>query len=104
VENRILREKLAHKRILLSESQKRRLAEAAAKLARDLLGRVGTLFSPATLLKWHRTLVARKYDSSNCRGKRGPVPTKANMIRQLRSPDGLGEFRQAGHAGPRSPA
>ena len=31
-ENRILREKLGHKRILLNESQKRRLAEAAGKL------------------------------------------------------------------------
>jgi hypothetical protein len=83
VENEILREKLGHKRILLNDSQKRRLAEAAGKLSRDLLRQVGTLFSPATLLKWQRTLVARKYDSSDRRGKRGPVPTKANMIRKL---------------------
>jgi hypothetical protein len=31
-ENRILREKLGHKRILLSDAQKRRLARAAVKL------------------------------------------------------------------------
>ena len=30
-----------------------------------------------------RTLVARKYDGSDRRGKRGPKPTKANMIRKL---------------------
>ena len=70
-ENRILREKLGHKRILLNDAQKRCLAEAAAKLGRDLLRQFGTLFSPETLLKWQRTLVARKYDGSDRRGKRG---------------------------------
>jgi len=83
MENRILREKLGHKRLILNESQKRRLAEAAGKLGKDLLRQVGTLFSPETILKWHRLLVARKYDGSDRRGKRGPKPTKANMIRKL---------------------
>ncbi len=82
-ENRILREKLGHKRILLDDAQKRRLATAAIKLGRDLLRQFGTLFSPDTLLKWHRYLVARKYDGSDRRGKRGPVPRKANSIRKL---------------------
>ena len=36
-ENRILREKLGHKRLILNESQKRRLATAAMKLGKDLL-------------------------------------------------------------------
>jgi deoxyinosine 3'endonuclease (endonuclease V) len=61
-ENRILREKLGHKRIILNEPQKRRLATAAMKLGKDLLRQFGTQFSPSTLLKWHRYLVARKYD------------------------------------------
>ena len=39
--------------------------------------------SPATLLKWHRVLIARKYDASDRRGRRGPAPTKANMIHKL---------------------
>ena len=82
-ENRVLREKLGHKRLILNESQKRRLATAAMKLGKDLLRQFGTLFSLSTLLKWHRWLVARKYDSSDRRGKRGPAPTKANMIRKL---------------------
>ena len=82
-ENRVLREKLGQKRLILNESQKRRLATAAMKLGKDLLRQFGTLFSPSTLLKWHRWLVARKYDSSDRRGKRGPAPTKANMIRKL---------------------
>ena len=83
VENQILREKLGHKRLILNESQKRRLAMAAMKLGKDLLRQFGTLFSPDTILKWQRALIARKYDGSDRRGKRGPVPTKANMIRKL---------------------
>ena len=79
-ENRILREKLGHKRILLNPSQKARLATAGRKLGRDLLRQFGTLFSPDTILKWHRLLVARKYDGS---GRRGPAPRKANSIRKL---------------------
>jgi len=30
-----------------------------------------------------RWFIPRKYDSSDRRGKRGPKPTKANMIRKL---------------------
>jgi len=82
-ENRTLRENLGHKRLILNESQKRRLSQAAAKLGRQLLREVGTLFSPDTLLKWNRWFIARKYDGSDRRGKRGPKPTKANMIRKL---------------------
>jgi hypothetical protein len=51
-ENRILREKLGHKRIFWNTSQKRRLA--AAIQPRRLLRKVGTLFSSDTLLKRHR--------------------------------------------------
>jgi len=80
-ENRILREKLGHKRIILNDNQKRRLAAAGMKLGRGLLRQFGTLFSPDTILRWHRTLIARKYDGSG--GKRGPKPTKANSVRKL---------------------
>jgi transposase InsO family protein len=79
-ENRILREKLGPGRILLNPVQKRRLATAAFRVGRKLLQGCATLFSPDTLLRWHRTLVARKYDGS---GKRGPQPKKANEVRKL---------------------
>lgn len=82
-ENKILREKLGQKRIILNDSQRRRLATAGMKLGKELLRQFGTLFSPETILTWHRKLVARKYDGSDRRGKRGPKPTKANMIRKL---------------------
>ena len=79
-ENQILRDKLGHKRIILNESQKRRLATAAMKLGKDLLRQFGTLFSPDTLIRWNPMLIARKYDGS---GKRGPKPKKANSVRKL---------------------
>ena len=82
-ENRVLREKLGGKRLLLNADQKRRLAAKGKVLGRRLLEQFGTLFSPETILTWHRKLVACKYDGSDRRGKRGPAPTKANMIRKL---------------------
>jgi hypothetical protein len=82
-ENRILREKLGHKRIILDDSQKRRLARAAVKLGKDALRQLWTLFTPATLLRWHHLLIARKYDGSSFRGKTGPKPNKKKMILDL---------------------
>ena len=60
-EKQVLREKLGNKRLILNESQKVRLATAAAKLGKDLLRQFGTLFSPATLLRWQ--CVRRRLDS-----------------------------------------
>lgn len=82
-ENRIPREKLGSKRLLLNADQKRRLAARGKALGRRLLEQFGTLFSPDTILRWHRWLIARKYDGSAHRGKPGPAPTKANLIRKL---------------------
>ena len=48
-ENKILREKLGRKRILLSIEQKRRLATKGKVIGRALLGQFGTLFSPGTI-------------------------------------------------------
>jgi hypothetical protein len=81
-ENKILREKLGQKRIILSIEQKRRLATKGKIIGRDLLARFGTLFSPSTILAWHRKLISRKYDGSTNR-RPGPPPTKRNMIRDL---------------------
>ena len=75
-----MREKLGRKRILLNIEQKRRLAVRGKVIGRHLPAQFGTLFSPQTILGWHRKLIARKYDGS---GKRrpGPPPTKKKMIR-----------------------
>src|SRR5437660_7984884 len=81
-ENQVLREKLGKKRILLDDDQRRRLAVKAKLLGRKLLEQVGTLVTPDTLLRWHRTLVARKWDYSQ-RRKRSGQPLVAQEIHDL---------------------
>lgn len=63
-ENQVLREKLGKKRILLNDDQRRRLAVKGKFLGRKLLLEIGTIFTPDTILRWHRQLVARKWDDS----------------------------------------
>ena len=64
-ENDILKEKLGKKRILLSDDQRRRLAVKGKALGRKQLQLIGTLFTPDTVLLWHRQLVANKWDFSD---------------------------------------
>jgi len=66
-ENRVLREKHGPKRILLNDDQRRRLAVKGKILGRQRLEEIGTLFTPDTILRWHRTLVAKKWDYSQRR-------------------------------------
>ena len=63
-ENQVLKEKFGKKRILLNDDQRRRLAVQGKILGRELLEEVGTLFTPDTILRWHRQLVAKKWDYS----------------------------------------
>jgi len=48
-----------------------RIAILGKRLGRKLLGEICCAFLPDTLLKWHRKLVARKYDGSKNRSKFG---------------------------------
>ena len=61
-ENQVLKEKLGKKRILLNDDQRRHLAVAGKVLGRQRLAEIGTLFTPDTILRWHRLLVAKKWD------------------------------------------
>src|SRR5262245_29999242 len=80
-ENRVLREQLGNRRLRLTDSQRRRLAAKANALGRKLLADIATIVTPETLLRWHRRLIAQKYDGS---GKRGPGrPRTAAEIEQL---------------------
>ena len=63
-ENRVLRDQLGDKRLRLSDDQRRRLALKAKKLGRQALAEVASLVTPDTLLRWHRKLIAHKYDGS----------------------------------------
>ncbi|MGA2916628.1 MAG: integrase core domain-containing protein [Sedimentisphaerales bacterium] len=81
-ENKILREKLGNKRILLNDQQRRRLAILGKRLGYKLLDQVCCAFSPDTILKWHRKLVAQKYDGSKNRSKYGR-PKISDYLKQL---------------------
>lgn len=78
-ENQILRETYGKKRVLLSNDQRRRLAVKGRILGRKLLAEVGSVFTPDTILRWHRQLVAQKWDYS---GKRQQQPGRPR-VRQV---------------------
>ncbi len=53
------------KRILLTDDQRRMLAVKAFALGRKALRQLTTIVTPDTILRWHRELVARKWDYSD---------------------------------------
>jgi putative transposase len=70
-ENQILKQKLGKKRIELNHAQRRLLAIKGKVLGRKALREIGPLFTPDTILRWHRELVAQKWDYSPQRKKPG---------------------------------
>ena len=72
-ENRVLREQLGHKRLRLTDDQRRRLAAKGKTLGRKLLDEIATLVTPDTILAWHRRLIARQWDYSSSRRVGVPV-------------------------------
>ena len=70
-ENRILREKIGKKRILLNDDQRRRLAVKGKILGRKALAEICSIVTPETILRWQRNLVAQNWDYSKCRRKVG---------------------------------
>jgi putative transposase len=71
-ENRVLREQLGHRHFRLTNDQRRRLAAKAKRLCRRILKEVAGIVTPDTLLKWHRNLIAEKYDGTAQRGPGRP--------------------------------
>ena len=71
-ENRTLREQLGGKRLRFNDDQRWRLAVRAKRLGWRMLHEVTTIVTPATLLCWHRRLIAKKYDGSKQRGPGRP--------------------------------
>src|ERR1700689_520152 len=64
-ENRLLRSRLGRRRLLFSDAERRTLATLAKEIGTKALRDLEPLVSPATLLRWHRDLVARIGDFSN---------------------------------------
>ena len=60
-ENRALRSRLAGRRIIFTDAERRTLAALAKGLGRKALRDLDPIVTPVTLLRWHRDLVARKW-------------------------------------------
>jgi putative transposase len=62
-ENRILRNQIDG-RVQLTDAERQTLAVIGKKLGKQALEEVATIVKPATILAWHRKLVAQKFDGS----------------------------------------
>ncbi len=71
-ENRILKSKLKGKRIRFTDDERRRLAVKGKALGRKVLREVGSIVTPDTILRWHKRLIAQKWDYSERRGPGRP--------------------------------
>ena len=78
----VLIEQLGKRRILLTDDQ-RRLAVKGKILGRKQLSEDGTLFTPDTILRWHRQLDASKCDYSDRKEQKPGRPRTRQMIVDL---------------------
>src|SRR5476649_449195 len=76
-ENRVLRNQIDC-RILLTDNERGILAEKAVALG-QLMADTVTIVKPETILKWHRRLVAKKFDGSRFRKRLGRPPIKTDI-------------------------
>jgi transposase InsO family protein len=60
-ENRLLRSRLGGRRLLFSDAERRTLATLATEIGAKALRDLDPIVCPATLLRWHRELIARKW-------------------------------------------
>jgi transposase InsO family protein len=81
VENRILRDQIPG-RPKLTDGQRITLATIGKKMGREALEAVACIVTPDTILRWHRELVAAKFDSTACRKAKsvGRPPTDAAVV------------------------
>jgi len=66
-ENGLLRERLKGQRLRFTDAERALLARKAQAVGRKALLELGTIVTPDTLLRWHRQLIARKFDFSHHR-------------------------------------
>jgi putative transposase len=76
-ENRLLKARLAGRRLRFDDGERRRLAVLGHRLGRSLLVQVATLVTPDTVLRWHRKLVARKWTYRAGQGR--PADAQARL-------------------------
>jgi putative transposase len=80
-ENRVLKEMLGDRRLLFTVAQRKLLAIRGKALGRALLRGIATLVTPATILDWHRRLVAKKWTYAG--GARGNAEAMKAITRHV---------------------
>src|SRR5687768_7360347 len=77
-ENRLLKERLRGKRIRFTDAERALLARKAKAVGRRALLELNCVVSPDTLMRWHRRLVAQKWNFTLRRG-----PGRPGIMRQI---------------------
>src|SRR4029077_2749441 len=67
-ENGLLKERLRGRRIHFTDAERALLARKAKAVGRKAIAELDTIVSPDTLLRWHRRLVAQKWNFAERRG------------------------------------
>lgn len=105
-ENRILKQQLGTRRLRLTDAQRRILAMKGKQLGRKVLGQIASIVTPDTILRWHRRLIAMKWDYSSRRGSGRPrvMETIRRLVVQMALENPRwgyyrieGEIRKLGH-------
>jgi len=83
-EDQVLKETHGKRQILLSDDQRRRLAVKGNVLGRKVVQEIATVFTPDTILRWHRQMVAANWDySSRRKNKPGRPPVSEEVTRLI---------------------
>ena len=86
-----LLKQLGKKRILLSEDQRNLLAIKGKAIGRKALKEVSLIVTPDTILRWHRELVAKKWNYTERRKNKPGRPLISERDQATRRADGQGE-------------
>ena len=71
-EIQVLLEIIGKKRLILNDDQRRRLAVKGKLVGRKALADLATIVTPDTILRWHRQLIAEKWDLQRTIGETTP--------------------------------
>jgi len=101
-ENRLLKDRLRGQRIRFTDAERTLLARKAKAVGRNALLELETIVSPDTLLRWHRRLIAEKWNFVHRRGPGRPgimQKISALIVRMAQDNPGWGYTRIQGALG-----
>src|SRR4030095_7048596 len=92
-ENRVLKEQMKGRRLRLTDDQRRRLAAKGRRLGRRVLRQRAHIVTPATILRWHRQLIARKWTfTPNRPGRPGILREMSALILRMATDNSGGGY------------